>query len=46
MSVTGALGPLLARAAALNPTDLTARAADLEELFLSYYRTAGDGESL
>jgi ABC-2 type transport system ATP-binding protein len=44
VSVTDALGPLLARAAALNPTDITARPADLDELFLSYYRTASDGD--
>jgi len=44
VSVTGPLGPLLSRAAALNPTELTARPADLEELFLSYYRT-GQGDS-
>ena len=45
VSVTGPLGPLLARAATLNPTELTARPADLEELFLSYYRTTGEGDA-
>ena len=38
LSVTGAVGPLLRTAAVLDPTDLTARPADLDELFLSYYR--------
>jgi ABC-2 type transport system ATP-binding protein len=45
MSLTGALGPLLSRAAALNPTEMTARPADLDELFLSYYRTSSEGDA-
>jgi len=39
LSVTGRLGPLLREAARLDPVDLTARPADLDELFLRYYRT-------
>ena len=38
LSVTGAVGPLLRAAAMLDPIDVTARPADLDELFLSYYR--------
>jgi ABC-2 type transport system ATP-binding protein len=38
LSVTGAVGPLLRVASALDPVDMTARPADLDELFLSYYR--------
>ena len=40
LSVTGEIAPLLRLAADLEPVDLTARPADLDELFLSYYRTA------
>jgi len=39
LSVTGALGPLLALAGELDPFDIVARQADLDELFLSYYRS-------
>jgi ABC-2 type transport system ATP-binding protein len=40
LSVTGRLGPLLQEAGRLDPIDLTARPADLDELFLRYYRTS------
>jgi beta-exotoxin I transport system ATP-binding protein len=40
LSLTGAVAPLLRAAAELDPVDMTARPADLDELFLSYYRTA------
>ncbi len=39
LSITGPVAPLLRVAADLDPTDITARPADLDELFLSYYRT-------
>jgi ABC-2 type transport system ATP-binding protein len=39
LSVTGPMGPLLRLAADLDPVDMTARPADLDELFLTYYRT-------
>jgi ABC-2 type transport system ATP-binding protein len=38
LSVTGPVGPLLRAASELDPVDVTARPADLDELFLSYYR--------
>ena len=38
-SITGSVAPLLRVAAQLDPIDMTARPADLDELFLSYYRT-------
>ena len=40
LSLTGPVGPLLRLAAPLDPIDITARPADLEELFLSYYDDA------
>ena len=39
LSITGAVAPLLQVAAELEPIDMTARPADLDELFLGYYRT-------
>lgn len=39
LSVTGPIGPLLRLAADLDALDVTARPADLDELFLTYYRT-------
>ncbi len=39
LSVTGPVAPLLRVAADLDAVDLTARRADLDELFLTYYRT-------
>jgi ABC-2 type transport system ATP-binding protein len=38
LSVTGGVGPVLRLAADQDPIGLTARSADLDELFLSYYR--------
>ena len=38
LSITGAVAPLLHVAAQLDPIDMTARPADLDELFLTYYR--------
>ena len=38
LALTGPVGPLLRVAAALDPIDMTARPADLDELFLRYYR--------
>jgi ABC-2 type transport system ATP-binding protein len=40
LTLTGPVGPLLRAAADLNPVDMTARPADLDELFLRYYRPA------
>lgn len=42
LTLAGPVGPLLHVAAGLDPTDITARPADLDELFLSYYRTDKD----
>ena len=39
VSVTGPIAPLLGVAADLDPLEMTARPADLDELFLTYYRT-------
>ena len=39
MSVAGPIAPLLRVAADLDPVEMTARPADLDELFLTYYRT-------
>ena len=41
LEVTGPIGPVLEVAADLDPVDLVARHADLDELFLSVYREAG-----
>ena len=38
LSLHGAVAPVLRAAAALDPIDVTARRADLDELFLTYYR--------
>jgi len=38
LALTGPVGPLLRVAAGLEPVDMTARPADLDELFLRYYR--------
>lgn len=40
----GAVAPLLRVAAAHDPLDVIARPADLDELFLTYYRDGGGGE--
>jgi len=39
LELTGAIGPLLRLVAELDPVDLVARKADLDELFLQYYRS-------
>jgi ABC-2 type transport system ATP-binding protein len=39
VSVAGPIAPLLRVAADLEPLEMTARPADLDELFLTYYRT-------
>lgn len=44
LSVTGSVAPLLQVVAPLEPVDITARPADLDELFLSYYRNDRDPE--
>ncbi|NMN99077.1 ABC transporter ATP-binding protein [Antrihabitans stalactiti] len=44
LSVTAPIGPLLRLIAELEPIDMTARAADLDELFLEYYRKDRDPE--
>jgi ABC-2 type transport system ATP-binding protein len=44
LSVTGPIGPLLQATGPLDPVDMTARPAELEELFLGYYRTGPDPE--
>ena len=38
LALTGPVGPLLRVVAGLDPIDMTARPADLDELFLRYYR--------
>ena len=39
LALTGRVGPVLRVAADLDPADITARPADLDELFLTYYRS-------
>ena len=39
LSLTGPIGPLLQTAVVLEPVDMTSRPAELEELFLDYYRS-------
>lgn len=39
LTLTGPIAPVLRAAADLDPVDVVARPADLDELFLSYYRT-------
>ena len=43
VSVAGPIAPLLRVAADLDPLEMTARPADLDELFLTYYRTGTPG---
>jgi hypothetical protein len=38
LQVTGAIGPVLRAVADHDPVDFTAQHADLDELFLAYYR--------
>ncbi len=44
ISLTGPVAPVLRVAADLEPTELTARPADLDDLFLSYYRTSSEAD--
>jgi len=39
LTVTGSIAPVLRAVAAMEPTDLRARPADLDELFMGYYRS-------
>lgn len=43
LRVTGAIGPVLRVASELDPVDLVARHADLDELFLDFYRDTDEG---
>jgi len=43
LAVTGPIAPLLRVAAEMNPLEVTARPTDLDELFLTYYRTGTPG---
>lgn len=43
LAVRGSVAPLLRVAAPLDPVDVTARPADLDELFLAFYRDAPEG---
>lgn len=45
LGVTGEIGPVLKVIARHDPVDLTARPADLDELFLSFYREAAPAEA-
>ena len=45
LEVTGKIGPVLARIAALDPFDVVSRHADLDELFLGYYDRPGAVEA-
>jgi ABC-2 type transport system ATP-binding protein len=40
LEVTGEIGPVLKVIASHDPVDLTSRPADLEELFLGFYRAS------
>jgi ABC-2 type transport system ATP-binding protein len=44
LSLTGEIGPVLTVIAARDPVDLTARPADLDELFLAFYREPAQAE--
>jgi ABC-2 type transport system ATP-binding protein len=44
LDVTGEIGPLLKVIASHDPVDLTCRPADLDELFLDFYRQSPDQE--
>ncbi len=45
LGVTGEIGPVLKVIASLDPVDLTARPAGLDELFLSFYREPAPAEA-
>ncbi len=44
LEITGAIGPVLRIAADLDPVDLVSRHADLDELFLDFYRDTEGGD--
>jgi ABC-2 type transport system ATP-binding protein len=44
LALRGAVGPVLRVAAELDPLDVVARPADLDELFLTYYRDQSEEE--
>lgn len=44
LAVAGRIAPLLRVAAGLDPVDMTVRGADLDELFLNFYRTGAGRE--
>jgi beta-exotoxin I transport system ATP-binding protein len=44
LDVTGEIGPVLKVIASHDPVDLTSRPADLDELFLNFYRTSPETE--
>ncbi|MEU2006906.1 ABC transporter ATP-binding protein [Rhodococcus sp. NPDC019627] len=44
LAVSGPIAPLLRVVADLDPVDMTVRGADLDELFLNFYRTGADRE--
>jgi ABC-2 type transport system ATP-binding protein len=46
LSVEGDVGPLLALAVPLEPVDLVARPADLDELFRSFYATSAESDRI
>ena len=43
LAVAGSIGPVLRTAAELDPVDMSAKPADLDELFLQYYRSQPSG---
>ena len=45
LDVTGEIGPVLKVIASHDPVDLTSRPADLDELFLNFYRTSPEKET-
>jgi hypothetical protein len=45
LDVVGEIGPVLKVIASHDPVDLTARPADLDELFLDFYRTSPETEA-
>ena len=45
LEVTGQIGPVLRAIADHDPLDLTSRHADLDELFLAYYRQSPEPEA-
>jgi ABC-2 type transport system ATP-binding protein len=44
LDVTGEIGPVLQVIASHDPVDLTSRPADLDELFLDFYRQSSEKE--